>query len=242
MADLLRRPNPVPAAVLTIAVLACASAPAAQAPSSPQASQPPAWQSLFDGRSLDQWRGYQSSTLPEGWKVVDGAFMKGGTTADMITKEQFADFELELEWKIGRGGNAGIFYRATEEYPRIYWSATEYQLLDDPNAPDGRSRLTSAGAAYGLYPSPEGVLKPAGEWNVTRIVARGSHAEHWLNGQKLLEYEYGSSDWEAKVKASKFSAWPNYGRASRGHIGIQGDHNGELWFRNVRVRPLAPER
>ena len=164
--------------------------------------------------------------------------MKESTTQDLITKEQFGDFELEFEWRIGRGGNSGVFYRATEEYDRIYWSAPEYQLLDDPNAADGRDRLTAAGSAYGLYPAPAGVVKPADEWNTTRIVARGAHVEHWLNGQKLLEYELWSPDWEAKLKPSKFNAWPNYGRARQGHIGIQGDHRGTLAFRNVRIREL----
>ena len=89
-----------------------------------------------------------------------------------------------------------------------------------------------------MYPSPAGHLKPVGEWNATRIVARGRHVEHWLNGLKLLEYELGSPDWEARVKASKFVAWPNYGRATRGHIALQGDHAGALAFRNIRVRTL----
>jgi hypothetical protein len=120
----------------------------------------------------------------------------------------------------------------------VYWSATEYQLLDDANARDGQNRLTAAGAAYALYPAPAGVVKPAGEWNASRIVARGPRVEHWLNGTKLLEYEAGSPDWEAKVKASKFAAWPNYGRARRGHIAIQGDHAGELALRNMKIREL----
>lgn len=196
------------------------------------------WRLLFDGRTPTGWRGYKQQTMPDGWTVVDGTLTKSSATGDIITTDQFADFELELEWKLSRGGNAGLFYRATEEYPRVYWSAPEYQLLDDPNARDGRSRLTAAGAAYALYPAPEGVVKPAGEWNTTRIVVRGSHVEHWLNGQKLLEYELGSPDWEVKVKASKFADWPNYGRAKSGHIAIQGDHGGALSVRNVRIREL----
>lgn len=221
----------------------CARAPEPQAGGATAASSVAqtagsAWRSLFDGTSLSAWRGYKSADVPSGWRVSEGTFMKESTTGDIITKEQFGDFELEFEWRIGRGGNSGVFYRATEEYDRIYWSAPEYQLLDDPNARDGRDRLTSAGAAYGLYPAPAGAVKPAGEWNTTRIVARGAHAEHWLNGQKLLEYEFWSADWEAKVKPSKFGAWPNYGRAKQGHIGIQGDHNGALAFRNVRIREL----
>jgi hypothetical protein len=98
--------------------------------------------------------------------------------------------------------------------------------------------LTSAGAAYAVYPSPAGVVKPAGQWNSSLIVINGNHVQHWMNGQKLLEYDLGSPDWEAKVKASKFVAYPNYGRASRGYIGLQGDHDGTLSIRNLRIREI----
>ena len=196
------------------------------------------WRPLFDGHTLNGWREYKAQTPPAGWFVRDSALTKTEGTRDLISVDQFGDFELELEWKLARGGNAGLFYRATEEYDRVYWSAPEYQMLDDANAPDGRSRLTSAGADYGLYPAPAGALKPAGEWNATRIVVKGAHVEHWLNGTKLLEYEFWSPDWEAKVKASKFGAWPGYGRAKRGHLAIQGDHNGELQLRNIRIREI----
>lgn len=217
---------------------AAAGGPGASPPAADSAPQPGAWQSLVDGTTADRWRGYKQQTMPSGWSIVDGALTKSDRAEDIVTRDQYGDFELEFDWKLARGGNAGVFYRATEEFDRVYWSGTEYQLLDDANAPDGRSRLTSAGAAYGLYPAPAGVVKPAGEWNTARIVARGPHVEHWLNGQKLLEYEQGGADWEAKVKASKFVEWPKYGRSSRGHIGVQGDHAGELALRNVRVREL----
>jgi hypothetical protein len=197
-----------------------------------------AWRPLFDGRTTSGWRGYRSPDVPAGWKVVDGTLTKAESTSDIVTKDQFGDFELELEWKLGPEGNAGIFYRGTEEYDHVYWSAPEYQLLDDAGAPDGKSRLTSAGAAYALYPSPAGVVKAAGQWNRTRIVVKGAHVEHWLNGKKLLDYELWSPDWEAKVKASKFAAWPNYGRAKKGYIAIQGDHDGVLALRNIRIREL----
>jgi hypothetical protein len=196
------------------------------------------WVVLFDGTSLDGWRGYKKDAVPAGWKIENGTLAKDGSVADIMTKDEFGDFELVLDWKIGEGGNSGILYRGTEEYDHIYWSAPEYQLLDDLKASDNKTRLTSAGAAYALYPSPAGHLKPVGEWNTARIVARGPHVEHWLNGVKLLEYELGSPDWEAKVKASKFGEWPNYGRAKRGHIALQGDHNGSLAFRNIRIREL----
>jgi hypothetical protein len=196
------------------------------------------WRVLFDGHDMSQWRGYKSDHMPAGWSIVNGVLTKTGSTGDIITRDQFGDFELTLDWKIAPGGNAGILYRGTEEYDHIYWSAPEYQLLDDAGAPDGKSRLTSAGAAYALYPSPAGVVKPAGEWNSTRIIVRGAHVEHWLNGTKLLEYELWSPDWEAKVKASKFAPWPHYGRAKKGYIAIQGDHTGTLELRNIRIREL----
>jgi Domain of Unknown Function (DUF1080) len=202
----------------------------------PQSARP--WRPLFDGKSVDGWRGYKNAPVPSGWKVADGALVKDAPVADIVSRDEFGDFELELEWKIGEAGNSGIFYRGTEEYEHIYWSAPEYQLLDDLKASDNKTRLTCAGAAYALYPSPAGHLKSVGDWNATRIVARGAHVEHWLNGVKLLEYELWSPDWEAKVKASKFKDWPNFGRAKRGHLALQGDHQGSLGFRNIRIREI----
>jgi 3-keto-disaccharide hydrolase len=195
------------------------------------------WRSLLDP-TLSQWRGYKQQTVPSGWSFANGVLTKTGSAEDLVSKDQFGNFELAFDWKLPPGGNAGVFYRGTEEYDHIYWSAPEYQLLDDARHPDGKSRLTSAGADYAVYPSPAGVVKPADEWNSSLIVVNGNRVQHWLNGQKLLEYELGSPDWEAKVKASKFVAYPNYGRASRGYIGLQGDHDGTLQLRDVRIREI----
>jgi hypothetical protein len=202
------------------------------------APKPGPWKTLFDGKSLSAWRGYKSETVPEGWTVVDGMLTKTTPVKDIVSKEEFGDFELEIEWKIGEAGNSGIFYRGTEEYDHIYWSATEYQLLDNLKASDNKRPDHLAGAAYELYAPPADAVKPVGEWNKTRIVAKGAHVEHWLNGRKVVEYELWSPDWEAKVAASKFKVWPNYGRAKKGHIAMQGDHQGELAFRNIRIREL----
>src|SRR3954466_9899551 len=196
------------------------------------------WRSLFDGTNTDAWRGYKQQTLPAGWTISDGVLTKTGPVGDLVSKDQFGNFQLAFDWKLSPGGNAGVFYRGTEEYDHIYWSAPEYQLLDDAGHPDGQSRLTSAGADYALYPSPAGVVKPADQWNSTLIVAKGDTVQHWLNGQKLLEYVVGSPDWREKVKASKFVAYPHYGLAKTGYIGIQGDHDGTLSIRNVRIRTL----
>src|SRR3954467_13780677 len=196
------------------------------------------WRPLFDGTNTDAWRGYKTQTLPAGWRIADGVLTKTGAVGDLLSKDQFGNFELAFDWKLSPGGNAGVFYRGTEEYDHIYWSAPEYQLLDDAGHPDGQSRLTSAGADYALYPSPAGVVKPADQWNSSMIVVKGDTVQHWLNGQKLLEYVLGSPDWQAKVKASKFVAYPHYGLAKTGYIGIQGDHDGTLSLRNIRIRTL----
>ena len=199
---------------------------------------PSPWRSLFDGSSLSAWRGYKDAPIPSGWRIADGTLAKDSPVADIVTRDEFGDFELELQWKIGEAGNSGVFYRGTEEYEHIYWSAPEYQLLDDIKASDNKTRLTCAGSAYAIFPSPAGHLKPLGDWNQTRIVANGPHVEHWLNGVKLLEYELGSAEWRAKVQASKFKDWPNYGKAPRGHVALQGDHAGTLAFRTIRIRDV----
>lgn len=203
-----------------------------------RASQQAEWRSLFDGKTLNGWRAYKTQDPPRGWTVVDGTITKERGAQDLVTKDQFGDFELEFEWKIGEEGNSGIFYRGTEEYDHIYWSAPEYQLEDNVKAADNKTADRRTGALYALIPAPDGHDHPAGDWNKTRLVVRGNHVEHWLNDFKLLEYELGSADWKAKVAASKFGAWPNYGLAKRGYIGIQGDHPGLLSLRNIRLREL----
>lgn len=196
------------------------------------------WTPLFDGKTTNGWRGYHMKTMPPAWKVVNGVLRKDTATDDIITDKQYGNFELSLDWKLSSGGNSGIFYHVTEEYEHPYWTGPEYQLLDDAGHPDGKSRLTAAGSDYGLYASPAGIVKPAGEWNSARIVVNGAHVEHWLNGTKLLEYTLWSPDWKAKVAASKFGKWPDYGMAKEGYIGIQGDHDGELSLRNIQIKVL----
>lgn len=195
------------------------------------------WRLLFDGATLDGWRGYNLNEMPGGWAAQDGMLVRVGEGGDIVTEQQFGDFELVFDWRVGEGGNSGVFYRAAEGQEWMYHSAPEYQVLDDAGHRDGQSPLTSAGSNYGLHPAPRGVVRPAGEWNTGRIVARGDHVEHWLNGTKTAEYELGDDDWKARVAASKFVEWPAYGQSARGHIGIQ-DHGDMVWYRNIKVRPL----
>ncbi len=196
------------------------------------------WHSLLEDRGAALWRGWETQGFPSGWRIVGGVLSKDGAVDDLVTTQSYRNFELELEWKIGKAGNSGIFYRGTREYDHIYWSAPEYQLLDDANAPDGARRVTAAAAAYGLYGAPAGVVVPFGHWNRTRLVVRDDHVEHWLNGRKVVEYTIKSNDWLSKVAASKFSAYPHYGLADSGLIGLQGDHPGALAIRRIRIRAL----
>jgi Domain of Unknown Function (DUF1080) len=227
----------LPAAALAgmLGLLAAIPSPARAAGAAQTAG---AWRPLFDGTSMDAWRRYKSSAPIQGWTIQDGMVSKDGNASDLVSKDEFGDFELEVEWRIGEAGNSGIFYRGSEDEEAIYWTAPEYQLLDDIKARDNRTRNHCAGSVYDVYDAPDGHLKPVGEWNATRIIARGAHVEHWLNGFKMIEYELWSPEWEAKVAASKFKAWPKYGRMKTGHFGIQGDHPGALAFRTIRVRNL----
>jgi hypothetical protein len=196
------------------------------------------WKLLFDGTTTNGWRGYKSQSVPSQWMAMDGTLMKDKPAPDIISNDKYKNFELQVDWKLAPGGNAGIFYRGTEEYDAIYWSAPEYQLLDDKGHPDGKSRLTAAGSDYGLYASPAGYVHPGGQWNHTRLVVNGNHVEHWLNGHRMVTYTLGSKDWQKRVKKSKFSDYPNYGKASEGYIGIQGDHDGALELRNIKIKVL----
>lgn len=196
------------------------------------------WRLLFDGETTDGWRGYMREDMPDGWRVEDGTLTRAGRAGDIVTSERFSDFELSLEWRVEPGGNSGVLYRVVEGPEHTYHSGPEMQVLDDAAHPDGRSPLTSAGSNYGLHPAPRGVVRPAGEWNRTRIVVEGAHVEHWLNGEKVVEYELGSAAWEALVADSKFAQWPEYGRADEGHIALQ-DHGDRVWFRNIKIREIG---
>ena len=220
-----------------LAALASACAPGSADMDDDPAADQDGWRVLFDGSSTDRWRGYNRADLPAGWEVIDGALTRTGAGGDIITTEQFANFELTLDWMVREAGNSGVFYRAIESEDPIYYSAPEMQVLDDAGHVDGGSRLTAAGANYALHPAPDGVVRPAGEWNSIRLVVNGDHVEHWLNGQKIVEYELGSEDWKQRVANSKFAEWPAYGTADRGHIGLQ-DHGDWVAFRNIRIKVL----
>jgi hypothetical protein len=196
------------------------------------------WHALILRNSAPELRGWLHPGLPAGWTIRDGVLSKSGEVDDLQSTRMYRDFDLELEWKIGKEGNSGIFYRATHQYDQIYWTGPEYQLLDDQNAPDGKNRVTAAGSVYAMYPAPAGVVHPYGQWNKARIRVRGNHVTYWMNGRRIIDYDLGSPEWKKRVAASKFSAYPGYGRAPEGFIGIQGNHPGSVAIRDMRIKVL----
>jgi len=218
------------------------------------------WALLFDGHTLDGWRGIGISGIPEGhWLVEHGMIRKvpGGEVprqadgqptqgGDLMTNAAYEDFELCLEWKISPGGNSGIKYNVSEEIsmavpPTQAAIGFEYQILDDaghPDAANGPNRTT--GALYDLIPPGPKTLKPVGEFNEARILFRGGHGEHWLNGSKILEFDLGTPEMNERLAASKYRDIAGFAEKRRGHIVLQ-DHGDAVWFRNIKIRELKPE-
>jgi hypothetical protein len=241
---------------LLVLTAACAAPDAAEAPSAEADAAPAAatataepnaltdaeradgWRLLFDGETLDGWRPFKGQGTPPGWAVEDGALARVGPGGDIVSDDQFENFELSLEWRIAPGGNSGIFYLVSEDADYVWEAAPEMQVLDDAGHADGESELTSAGSNFALYPAPRGVVRPAGEWNEARIIVRDGHVEHWLNGQRIVDYDLGSDDWQQRVADSKFAEWERYGQTRVGHIGLQ-DHGDPVWFRSIKVRELG---
>ena len=195
------------------------------------------WKLLFDGKTTEGWRAFRSATPPAGWKAVDGELVRQDKGGDLMTAEQFDNFELRLEWKVNASGNSGIMFRVTDEGNQTYETGPEFQILDNAGHKDGKDPMTSAGSNYAMHPPVRDVTRPVGEWNDVRLIVNGAHVEHWMNGVKLLEYELWSEDWDKRLKASKFAKMPGYGRAKRGHLVLQ-DHGDLVWFRNIKIKSL----
>jgi len=198
------------------------------------------WTELFDGKSLAGWRPYGKpvgTPVGEGWKVEDGLLHKlpGVKGGDIITERQYTDFEIEWEWRLAKGANNGIKYCVTEKRPGA--PGYEYQMLDDLS--ERYEKLPAKALTASFYevlaPAADKPLNPVGEWNVSRVVVLGDHAEHWLNGKKVLEYTFGSDAVKAGVAASKFAKFPDFGSKLTGHIMLT-DHNDETWFRRIVIR------
>jgi hypothetical protein len=199
------------------------------------------WKLLFDGKSLDQWRNFKKDTISPKWTVRDGCIVLAGSGGgDIVTKEQYAAFELTLDYNISIKGNSGLMYHSTETEKTPWYTGPEVQIQDyaggDP---------VKAGWLYQLYQppidpntgKPLNTEKPPGEWNTLRILITPERCEHYMNGVKYVEYVKGSKDWDERVAKSKFAKIPTFGKATAGHIVLQ-DHGNWVAFRNIKVRPI----
>lgn len=200
------------------------------------------WKLLFNGENMDGWRTFKNREN-DSWEVVDGTLHckplgAAEKRSDLLTVDQFEDFELAFEWKIAPGDNSGVIYRATEEFDRPYLSGPEYQVIDDKGYPDSLTNTQFSGSNYDMHAAPaDKRINPPGEWNTGRIVADGNHVEHWLNGVKVVEYEINSEEWKKLKEGSKWKDAAGYGIAEKGHIDLQ-DHGGEVWYRNIMIKTL----
>jgi hypothetical protein len=201
------------------------------------------WQLLFDGASMENFKGFRKNEVPSAWKVEDGTIAFAGESGgDLVTKEKYKNFELSIDWKISEGGNSGIMYHVSEDtaYNNTYNSGPEMQVLDDERHPDAKQGVNGnrqAGALYDLIPLSTAAVKPAGQWNTAKLLVNDGHVEHWLNGKKVVEYEIGSAEWDALIKKSKFAPMKGFGREGQGHIALQ-DHGDKVWFKNIKIRVL----
>lgn len=218
------------------------------------------WQLLFDGTTFNGWRGLGRDTVPSAhWVIQDGTIHKrpsgqvpvqadGQPTegGDLMTENTFQDFEFSWEWKVSEAGNSGVKYNVSEELsvanpPRHAALGFEYQILDDDKHPDANAGVAGnrkTAALYDLLGAPDDKpLRPVGEWNESRIVFRGNHGEHWLNGQKVLEYDLGTARMDSALAASKYKDIQGFADRRAGHIVLQ-DHNDAVWYRNLKIRPL----
>jgi hypothetical protein len=232
-------------ACVAAAMLAACSPPQQVSPADDPSAAPGEWLVLFDGGSVDHWRGFRRDDFPaDGWTIDDGALtpVTDGTVVDIITRQQFSHYELELEWRVAPHGNSGIFVHVTEDHPQVWHTGPEFQVLDDEAHPDGKVPETSAGSVYGLVAPADTRLRPAGEYNSARIIVRGALIEHVLNGRTVLTVDLDSEEFRRRVAGSTFSQWPDFARAREGHIALQhasvSPLKAPVWFRNVRIREL----
>lgn len=196
------------------------------------------WTLLFDGQKAD-FRGFKKDKLPDGWKAAGGMLMlvPGAGGGDIVTLNQYQDFEFACDWKVGPKGNSGIMYRCTEDKTYPWETGPEMQILDNTGHQDGKKRETSAGALYDLIPCQYDVIRPAGEWNHALIRVKGTKIEHWMNGFKVLECDTASEAYKQAHAKSKWVKMPDFNTRAKGHIALQ-DHGDEVFFRNIKVREL----
>jgi hypothetical protein len=209
------------------------------------------WQLLFDGISMSKWKSVGSDSFPsKGWGVADGVLFVDNESGrqlggDIVTKERFSDFDLSIDFKLTEGANSGLKYAVHIFNPPVRGLGSvlgpEYQFLDDDRHPDakgGRNGNRKLGSLYDILPSATGTaLHPVGQWNTARVISKGNHVEHWLNGTKVLEYDKDNNVYHEAFAQSKFKEVTDFGKSPTGYILLQ-DHGNRVFFKNIKIRKL----
>lgn len=209
-------------------------------------TQKTGWKLLFDGKTTNGWHSYLKTEPGSAWKVVDGAITldvdakkNGASGGDLVTNEEFENFELMLDWKISEGGNSGIIFSIHEDkkYNASYLTGPEMQVLDDDKHSDGKILKHNAGDLYDLKQSVKRATKPVGEWNEVRIIKNNGKLSFWLNGVETVKTVIGSPEWNEMVANSKFKSWEGFAKYPKGKIALQ-DHGDRVWYRNIKIKNL----
>ena len=203
------------------------------------------WTSLFDGKTLNGWHGFNKTGPIQNWTIEDGAMVCLGAAADahggdIVTNSAYENFELKWEWKLSKEGNSGVMYHVIEDakYPSPYYTGPEYQMIDDIGFPEKLAEWQKSGADYAMtVPNEMKKLKPVGEWNTSKIVFDKSHVEHWLNGKKIVEFQAWDDKWTKEKNEGKWKDYPDYGLAKKGLIALQ-DHGHKAYFKNIMIRVI----
>ncbi len=211
-----------------------------------QTNQKGGWEVLFDGKSVDKWKGKSEPGFPKkGWKIENGLlYLAENGGGDIITKEKYSDFELVFQFNLTEGANSGIKYfvdtLVNQETGDIMVNGPEYQIIDDYNnehVKDDPNGLSSTASVYLLYAPVNKKLNPHGQWNTGRLIAKNGRVEHWLNGARVVKYKRGSKDFLKRKAGTKFRNDKNYGELKSGHI-LLTDHNDTVYFKDIKIRRL----
>ncbi len=205
------------------------------------------WKLLFDGKTTDGWHSYLKKDAGTLWQVNDGALELTPTADkvghpsgnDLVTNDEYENFELSYQWKISEGGNSGLIFSVHEDpqFSEPYLTGLEMQVLDDTRHPDGKIAKHNSGDLYDLIKAPKLAVKPVGEWNTAIISKKDGHLVLWLNGVKTAETTIGSPEWDAQLANSKFKTWKGFAAYAKGSIALQ-DHGNKVWYRDIKIRQL----